>query len=156
MAEIQVKEVEPMTVLSLSFTGSYDQTQEKLGELMSWLLRVGHPYSGLPLALYYDDPSQVPEEKLRAEACLPIEEACDPADEVERKKLPGTTVAFAVHQGPYRGISAVYEEIFSWMGENGYHPVEEAPTREVFHKVAGQVGSPEEFLTEVQVPVQQA
>ncbi len=156
MAEIQVKEVEPMTVMSLPFTGSYDQTQEKMAELMGWLLRVGHPYSELPMALYYDDPAKVPEEELRAEVCLPIEEACEPAEEIERKALPGVTVAFAMHEGPYSGIPATYEEIFAWIAENGYRAVEGAPTREVFHKVPGQAESPEEVLTEVQVQVEQA
>jgi effector-binding domain-containing protein len=156
MAEIQVKEVEPMTVMSLSFTGSYDQTQDKLAALMGWLLRVGHPYSELPLALYYDDPARVAEAELRAEVCLPIEEACEPVDEFERKELPGLTVAFALHQGPYSRISALYEEIFAWLPENGYRFVEGTPTREVFHSIPGQVDDPEEFLTEVQVPVEQA
>ena len=40
MAEVQLKDVEPMVVMSLAFTGPYDQTQEKLDEIMGWLLLV--------------------------------------------------------------------------------------------------------------------
>lgn len=154
MTEIQVKEVQPMTVMSLAFTGSYEQTNKKLEQLMSWLLRVGHPYSSDPLALYYDDPAEVPVDDLRAEVCLPVEEACEPADEIERKQLPGVTVAFAMHQGPYGKIPQLYPEIFQWISENGYRPVEGLPTREVFQVMYGQVDDPQDFVTEVQVPVE--
>lgn len=156
MAEIQVKEVEAMTVMSLSFTGPYEQTHEKLDELMSWLLRVGHPHSSLPMALYYDDPAKVAPDELRAEVCLPIEEACEPGDSAERKELPAVTVAFAMHEGPYSGISQLYEEILNWSSENGYGRIEDLPTREIFHKMYGQTDNAEEYVTEVQVPVDKA
>ncbi|MHC4480564.1 MAG: GyrI-like domain-containing protein [Planctomycetota bacterium] len=154
MAEIQVKEVEPMSVMSLAFTGSYEQTQDKLGTLASWLLRVGHPYSSSPLGLYYDNPAEVAQEELRAEACLPIAEECEAGDDTERKELPGATVAFAVHKGPYSQLRQLYEELFNWIRENGYRYVEGQPTRELFLKMYGEVDDPEEFVTEVQVPVE--
>ena len=152
--EVQIKEVEPVTVMGLPFTGSYDQTRSKLEYLMSWLLRVGHPHSAAPLGLYYDDPAKVPAEELRAEVCLPIEEECEGEEEIVRKGLPAATVACAVHTGPYAAIPQVYEQIFEWIGQNGYSYVEGEPTREVFLAMYGQVEDPAEFVTEVQVPVQ--
>jgi effector-binding domain-containing protein len=156
MLEVQVKEVEAMTVISLSFTGPYDQTQDKLEELMSSLLRAGHPFSQTPLALYYDDPAKVEADKLRAEVCLPIGEEYAPSDEGKRKELPGASVAYAVHQGPYREIPPVYESIFAWIGANGYRYVEGTPTREVFLKIYGEAEDPKDFVTEIQVPVEKA
>jgi len=156
VSEVQIKELEPVTVMCLPFTGAYDQTRGKLELVMSWLLRVGHPYSAAPFALYYDDPAKVPAEELRAEVCLPIEEDCEGEDEIVRKDLPAVTVAFAVHTGPNAGVSQVYEQIFQWIGENGYSYVEGEPTREVFLTMYGQVEDPAEFVTEVQVPVQKA
>ena len=156
MADIQVKDVELMTVMSMSFTGPYEQTQEKLAELMSWLLRVGHPHSHPPMGLYFDDPSKVAADDLRAEVCLPIEEACEPGEDIERKELPGVTVACARYEGPYNGIPQVYEEVFAWMAENGYTHAEGTPSREVFLTLYGQVDEPEQFVTEVQIPVEKA
>lgn len=156
MAEIEAKEVEAMTVMSLAFTGPYEQTQDQVGELMSWLLRAGHPYSSPPLGLYYDDPSKVAADELRAEVCVPIEEECAPADDVQRKELPAVTVACAVHTGPYSEVGQLYEEILNWITENGYRCIEDQPAREVFHQIYGQVESPEEYVTEVQVPVEKA
>ncbi len=154
MPEVQVKEVEPMAVISMSFTGPYDQTPGKLEELMSSLLRAGHPYSQPPLALYYDDPGKVEADKLRAEVCLPIGEEYQPSDDGTRKDLPGATVAYSVHQGPYTDMPQVYEAIFAWARDNGYSYVEGQPTREVFLRVYGEVDDPKDFITEVQVPVE--
>jgi len=154
MPEVQLKHVEPMTVVSLSFTGPYEQTQDKLEELMSWLLRAGHPYCQPPVALYYDDPEKVPPADLRAEVCLAIAEECEPADDVKRKELPAVTVAFAAHEGPYSGISQVYQEIFGWMAKNGYRQVQDTPSREIFLRIPDEVDDPKAFLTEIQVPVE--
>jgi len=153
MADVQIKDVKAMTVMSLPFTGSYEQTQEKLDELMSWLLRIGHPAAGAPMGLYYDDPVKVAADDLRAEVCVPIEEACEPAEDVRRKGLPAVKVASAVHQGPFHEIPRLYEEIFEWMKENGYQYDGTMPTREVFLKLCGEVKDPAEFVTEVQVPL---
>ncbi len=154
MPEVQVKEVPEMTVISLPFTGPYEQTQSKLDHLMGWLLRVGHPYSEPPMGLYHDDPSKVAEDELRGEVCLPIEEECEGEEDIVRKELPPVTVAYAVHEGPYDRLPEVYEDIFAWLRENGYRYVEEMPTREIFHKLYGQTDIPEEYVTEVQVPVE--
>lgn len=153
MAEVQTKDVKAMTVMSLPFTGSYEQTQDKLDELMSWLLRIGHPASGAPMGLYYDDPAKVAAEDLRAEVCVPIEETCEPDEAIRRKQLPAVTVACAIHQGPYHEIPQLYEEIFKWMAENGHTYDGTMPTREVFLKLYGEVTDPSEFVTEVQVPL---
>ena len=154
MAEVQQKTVQPMIVLSIGFTGSYTQTSEKLDGLLGWVLRAGHPYAGPPMGIYYDDPERVPEEGLRAEVAVPIVEQCQPAEDVVRKELPGMEVASAVHVGPYDKAPAVYREIFAWMAENGYDHVVEMGTREIFHKVMGEVDTPDELVTEIQVPIQ--
>ncbi len=156
MADIDVKEVDAMEVMALPFTGSYDQTQSKLDFLMSWLLRVGHPRSDDPMGLYYDDPAKVAEEELRAEVALPIEEEYEGEEDVVRKELPAVKVAYATHKGPYSQIPAVYEGIFEWMREKGYQYDEEQPTRELFHVMYGDVKKPDDFVTEIQVPIKTA
>lgn len=154
MADIQTKNVEPLTVMSLSFTGPYKQTSEKLDELTAWVLRAGYPYSGPPMALYHDDPEKVAEADLRAEVALPMGEKCEGAEDIVRKELPGAEVATAVHEGRYDAISPLYKEMFDWIAENGYRYVEEAGTREIFHKLLGEVDTVAELVTEVQIPIE--
>jgi DNA gyrase inhibitor GyrI len=155
LADIQVKEIEPMTVVSLSFTGSYSQTEAKLELLMSWLLRAGHPYSAPPIALYHDDPAKVAEGDLRGEVCLAIEEACEAADEVEIKELEGQQVASLVAE-PDTDPASLYPQMWEWLAENGYTYVEGKPTRVLHHfAVADSDDQPANLTSiEVQVPIQ--
>ncbi|MFP4029395.1 MAG: GyrI-like domain-containing protein [Candidatus Brocadiia bacterium] len=155
MAEVQLKELRSLTVMSRSFTGSYSQTGDQLDELMAWLLRAGHPYSEPPRTIFYDDPEEVPEEDLRAEVCLPIEEECEARDEVERKRLEAGTFACLMHEGAYEGIRDKYEQIFDWIDENGYEYIKEMGVREVLHTIIGETQEQEELLTEIRVPVRE-
>ena len=156
MAEVQTKTVPSMAVMSLSFTGSYEQTGEKLDELIGWVLRAGHPYGGAPIGVYYDEPGKVPDDKLRGEVCVPMAEVCDSGFQMTRKELPACEVAYAIHQGPYAQIKPVYEQIFAWIAENGYQYTAELGCREVFCKLLGEVDTAEELVTEVQVPIKKA
>ena len=153
MAEVEVKELDALTVMSLSFTGSYDQTQDRLDDLMAWMLRAGHPYSGRPMGLFFDDPEKVDVEELRGEVCLPVEEECEAYDEVERKVLEGATVAAATYTLSPDRVKEGYREIFAWIGENGFAYDAEKPCREVYHLIHGEVETPEETVVEIQVPV---
>lgn len=156
MLEVQIKEVEPRTVMCLAFTGPYSQTRVKLDHLMSWLLRAGHPYSAEPFGCYHDDPAKVPAEQLRAEVCLPIEENCAGEEDIERKVIPAATMASAIFTGPYADAHQAYAEIFEWMSAHGYSYAEGQPTREVFLNMYAQEEEAAEPMTEVQVPVRLA
>jgi DNA gyrase inhibitor GyrI len=152
MADVEVKELDSLTVMSLSFTGSYEQTPDQLDKLMAWMLRAGHPYSGRPMALFHDDPDKTPEEELRAEVCLPVEEACEGYEGVERKTIEGTTVVAATFTLAPERVKEGYQEVFDWMEENGFVYTEGEPVREVYHLVYGEVETPEETVIEIQVP----
>jgi DNA gyrase inhibitor GyrI len=157
LADIQVKNIDPMNVVSLSFTGSYGQTEERLEELMSWLLRAGHPYSAPPMALYHDDPAKVAEDELRGEVCLAVEERCETTDEVEMKEVAGQQVA-ALEAEPDADPASLYPQMWDWLSENGYSYVEGAPTRVLYHFAVADSDSESAELTsiEVQVPVEKA
>jgi len=154
MCEVKVKTVAPLTVMSLSFQGSYAQTEDKLDELIGWVMRAGHPYCGPPMGIYYDDAAKVEEQNLRAEVCVPVAEEFDGDEQVVRKELPGCEVAYMLHQGSYEGTVDAYAKIFEWMKENGYRFREELGTREVLHRIYGQVEKEEDLSIEIQVPVE--
>ena len=156
MSEVQTKTVETISVISLPFKGSYGQTGDRLDQLMSTAMRAGYPYSAPPMCIYYDDPAKVAEEELRAEVCLPMEEAYEGEGDIVRKTLRGTEVAYTMYEGEREGVVAVYQELFEWLCENGYRYREEQGCREIFHRLYGQVESPQECLSEVQVPVEKA
>ncbi|MFP4175800.1 MAG: GyrI-like domain-containing protein [Planctomycetota bacterium] len=154
MADVEVKTVEPQTVMSHSFQGSYTQVMDRLDELMAWQLRVGHPYSDRPFAIYYDDPQDVPEDELRAEVCLPIAEELEPEEDFERRRVEGGQFVSVMHHGSYSALDESYDVLFDWIDENECEMIDEAGTREIFHRIIGEVDSVEELETEVMVPVE--
>ena len=154
MVEVLVKEVETIEVMSLAFTGPYEQAPERLHDLMAWLLRVGHPYSGAPIALFFDDPRTVPVEELRAEICLPIAEECDGFEGIVRKELPGGLMATLRVEGIVADWSGLYEQIFQWMGENGHAAAPGLPCREAYVRCPGVHEEADVAITEILVPIQ--
>jgi effector-binding domain-containing protein len=69
---------------------------------------------------------------------------------VEPYTVPGGTVAWTMHRGPYEGIGAAYAAVWGWMEENGRESA--GPMRDVYLTDPESV-PPEEYLTEVQWPV---
>ncbi len=153
MSEPTIKDVSPVMALTCPFTGPYNQTSAVMDEVMAWLLQTGHPYSGNPFAIYYEDPAKVDEDKLKAQICLPVAEALEKTGEYEQKEVEGGTFVSLRHEGPYDEISSVYETLFDWIKENNFEYLEEMGTREIFLKILGEVDTSEELLTEVLVPV---
>lgn len=159
MADIQTKSLEPLNVMSLPFTGAYDQTGARLDDLLAWILRAGHPWSGPPAGVFYDDPDKVAEDELRAEVVVPLDETCEGDDRVARKTLPGAEVACLTYEGPMSGIGQAYEELFNWIHANGWTYVEALGTREVYVRLPEEHEEGEEpkgFMVELQVPIEKA
>ncbi len=153
MSEPAIRELPTVSAITASFTGPYEQTGMVMDDLMAWLLQTGHPYSGSPFAIYYDDPAKVDEDQLRAMVCFPVAEKFDAGGGYERKEIEGGRFASLLHKGPYSGIPSTYEMIFDWIDENGFEYIEEMGTREVFRRMMGEVDSAEELETEILVPV---
>lgn len=71
--------------------------------------------------VYYDDPDQIPVEKLRALAGVTLVDGQDAGDELERFTLPETRCAVLEYTGPHSEIEAAYHWLFSqWLPGSGY------------------------------------
>ncbi len=154
MAEVEIKSIDSADVMCLEFTGSYEQTGDRLDELLAWVLRSGHPWAAAPVGVFYDDPDTVEADKLRAEVGVRVDERCDSDDRVKRKKLPGAEMACLAYEGPISDIGKTYQELFEWIGANGYRYVEEMGTREIYLRLPDQDTESSGFLIEVQAPVE--
>ncbi len=99
--------------------------------------------AGPPMTLYYDqdfDP-----EKADVEVLFPV---------VARgqRTLPATKVVSTVHVGPYDRISGSYAAIFDWVNRNGWRQA--GPPREIYLVGPESKKRPEEYATEIQIPVE--
>ena len=154
MAEVEIKSIDSADVMCLEFTGSYEQTGDRLDELLAWVLRSGHPWAAAPVGVFYDDPDKVEADKLRAQVAVRVDERCDGDDLVKRKNLPGAEMACLAYEGPIGDIGKAYGELFEWIGANGYRYVEGMGTREIYLRLPEQEAESSGFLIEVQAPVE--
>jgi effector-binding domain-containing protein len=69
---------------------------------------------------------------------------------MEVKILPAVKAAYAIYRGPYHGVEAAYNRIFSFIEENKLEPV--SPSRELYLNDPAMVPE-EELITEVQIQV---
>jgi len=86
------------------------------------------------------------------EAGLPVVAPAEGEGEIELGSLVGGAVATTVHKGPYDGLGAAHEAIQAWLVENGEAPGG-APW-EVYLTDPGEVPNPNDWLTELNWPVQ--
>lgn len=155
MFEPSIKQAEPMTVAYVAMSGSYEQIPLAMGTLYTWVSeRRLHPV-GIPMGVYLTDPGGAPESEAVWEVWAPV--AGEPADEgpdtrgLGIKKLPAMMVASVVHRGPYDTVAPTYSALEAWVAEQGYTVA--GPPREAYMSDPATV-PPEEYLTEVQFPVQ--
>ena len=155
--EINIKSVPALRVASLWAKGlPFAVTVPKAyEELAAWMARkLIPPPSGSPmgLALYYDDPASVPPEEVRFKVAMPVAaetpEVAEGGAAVE--VLPEAEVAYLTVRGPYTNLEDAYGQLFGWVFSNGFQPKDAA--REVYVKW-GETMPPEEWVTEIQVPV---
>lgn len=153
--EVQVKTAPATSVMCIEHRGPYTELESVLDELITWVMREGHPYSAPPFAILYDDPQYVPEADLRSDVCVPMEEEVGGKDRVIRRELPALTVVSSVHKGPYHDVHKAYEVIFDYLKQNNHEYQVAYGCREVYINSPVDV-SDEELLTEVQVPIGKA
>lgn len=154
MTDVAVKTTDAMTVAFASMRGPYDQIPQVMGRLYGWAASQGLVPAGMPHGVYFTDPAALPVEQAEWEVWAPVagEPAEQPANEqgLGVKRVPATTVASAMHKGPYDTISDTYDEVMRWIAENDYQVA--GPPREAYLSDPA-TAPPEEYLTDVMVPV---
>lgn len=156
MTECAVRAYGPDTCATLAMRGPFDQIPEALGTLYRWLQAEGHAPQGMPVTVYLDDPAAVDPADARWELRAPVEadaDECGPDDRGRAiRRISATTVATTVHRGPYDEVAPAYERLTAWIADQGLE-VAGAPM-EAYLNDPGEL-PPEEYLTEVMVPVRE-
>lgn len=82
---------------------------------------------------------------------LPISGTPAARDAIDVVELPGGPAARTFHRGPYDTIPAAYEAVFEWIHEHGHHQA--GPPRELYLTGPDTATGPDDYVTEVVVPV---
>ncbi len=147
--EILTKRADKMTIVYVRHVGSYDRLESLFGQLAAYAKEKG--LAGNIVGLYYDDPDAVPEESLRCEMGIQVEEGFKPDPGYMVKEIPAHNVVYAIMKGPYDKIALEYPDIMKWMEEEDYKM--KGPVTEIYLEGGSNV-PPEELVTEVQFPME--
>ncbi|MEM1362285.1 MAG: AraC family transcriptional regulator [Pseudomonadota bacterium] len=151
--EITIRDMPGYTLAALPHTGPYieiGQAFEKLSAIVS-SRGLWEQVQGM-IGVYYDDPSAVPEEKLRSHAGLitgadfPME---PPLEVVTLHSGPHGILLF---KGPYAGLKSGYDYLYgTWLPQSGKTPADAAPY-EIYLNTPMDT-APDDLLTEICLPL---
>lgn len=157
MMNADIKTTAPETVAYISMHGPYDQIPQAMGVLYGWVAQHGFHAQGMPEGVYVDDPQVTPVDLAAWELRAPIAEDTRDLDIDESlcgiKHVAPHMVAFTMHRGAYDTIADTYTQLFGWIAEHGYQVA--GPTEELYYSDP-QTTKPDDYLTEIRIPVAQA
>ena len=151
---VEIKSIPRMRLAALEHRGSYmeiGKSFERLGALFSQGGLWGHSRGAA--AVYYDDPSQVPEAELRSAAGMVVEESFTMPTDMREVWAGGTRCAVLCHKGPYSGLPAAYHALYAdWLPASG-EAVADMPSFEIYRNDPSDTPA-EELLTDICIPLQ--
>lgn len=132
MPNVTIQEIDAIDLLLIRHQGDYMQIGSAFEHLNHWAAsqQLLTPETR-SFGLYWDDPSAVPVDELRAAACMsgPANAA---AGEVDAMRLNGGRYACLLHVGPYAELEKSYDALYrGWLPQSGEEPAD-APCAEEY------------------------
>jgi len=150
--EVVIKKVNAQSVVSLrDLAPSYDKQKVLWDELENFLMQHNVKPAGACLTIYHDP--EYKEHDVDLEVCEPVNARLPEHPRIKAKQLSAIeTAACAIHKGNYTGFGQTYTELMRWLEANRYRIT--GPIREVYLRSVDDTRNPDEFVTEIQVPVE--
>jgi len=102
------------------------------------------------IIIYHDD--EYKDTNMDIEYCEAVTEFGNETDTIKFKKLEAVPeAACLLHKGPYETLHISYQKLYKWMEQNGYE--RSMPDRESFIDGIWNKENPEDWLTEIQIPI---
>jgi AraC family transcriptional regulator len=150
---VDVKDLEPMRVISLRNVGPYSQVAATWERLMIWVvLRDVREPNMKMLGLGCDDLDVTPPDQIRYEAAVTVSKSVEPDGEFVVAELAGGSYAVVKHNGPYELLGKTYQRIYGgWLPKSGYH-LRDVPSFEQYLN-SPENTKPEDLVTLIHVPL---
>ncbi len=158
MNEITIKSVEPIRIASIrkSFHSSRfdDELTDMWAKVNEHIDKMGGKRTIPCMMLYHRGWGDLDSTStLEVEVVEPITKSFAESDTVKVYELPAVErMVCIVHQGPFSTIPKTYETLYDWIRQNGYKMC--GPIREIYHKGEWITDNQEEYITELQVPIE--
>jgi AraC family transcriptional regulator len=153
MHPIEIREEPPRRLMALPHKGPYQDINHAFGKLTAIMAsRDLFRNAGAMIGVYYDDPVSVPAAELRSHAGFVRKDKAAVGAPLEEVALPGGRHAVLTYTGPYAGLPAAYDQLFSvWLPQSGEEPAQ-SPAFE--HYLNSPMDTPPEALvTEILLPL---
>lgn len=149
---IGTKDVPEQTVLRVRMRSAIGGIPAAMGvafgELMGQAEAGGIAVTGPPMCVYAEEPSADAEAEFWV--CLPVAPGSRGSGRVEATVLPATTVAWTIHRGHHEKLQTAHGELMAWVQEQGRLL---AGSFAEIYLTDPQAVQPEEYLTEIRVPL---
>lgn len=119
------------------------------GQIMQYLTRQGEQPTGAPFVAYYNMDMQ----DLDIEIGFPVSRSLPAEGEFQPGCIPAARVATCLYTGPYSEMAPAYEELNTWIKENGCQPA--GVVYEIYLNSPAEV-TPEELKTQIVFPLADA
>lgn len=150
---LAIKTVPAVAAVGVDHVGSYMQIGRAFDQLYAWLGARALLRPGMrSLAVYFDDPFAVDEERLRSRACVVDAEPCVLEPPLRGTEIRGGRYAVLRHQGPYATMRAAYQWLYgTWLPRSG----EEAADAPIFEEYLNSPRdtAPADLLTDICLPL---
>ncbi len=156
---VKVVDIKSQLVLGVRELGSHDKMRALIMKLAQYAAARGLEITGDPIFISHEAAKESAaggQGNEDLEVAIPINEKISSDEESMETgiicyTIPGGKFAKILHKGPYENCGEAYEELFSWIKENGYRIA--GPVREVYLNDPKDT-DPQELLTEIYAPVQ--
>ncbi len=153
MHPVIVRDEPARQLVAMPHTGPYHEINrafEKLSGTMAARGLFAHARS--MIGVYYDDPSSTPAAELHSHAAFELTGSPQIDPPLEQVSLPAGRHAVLTFKGPYAGLPAAYDQLYSsWLPTSGEVPGD-TPPFEVYLNSPMDT-APEDLLTEICVPL---
>jgi AraC family transcriptional regulator len=150
---VEIGRLTETNLLSMPHSGPYMEIGRTFEALFACLAMQGRLREGMRMvAIFYDDPTAIAEDRLRSRAAIVDAYDQDAAPPVERSAIAGGDHAILRHKGPYADMRSAYLWLFgTWLPQSGREPAD-APVFEEYLNNPRDT-PPTELLTDLFLPL---
>jgi AraC family transcriptional regulator len=151
--EIDIKDMPRLRVATVRHVGPYNQIPKAFEHLGAVAGPAGLlQKAGAMMAIYHDDPETTPQDQLRSDAALVVDEGVRMPDGLVEQHIAGGRYAHTVHLGPYEQLGDVWARLLGeWVPASG-HRIGDGVSYEIYLNTPGEVPK-EQLRTELYVPL---
>lgn len=148
--DVVIKEVSPVKGACLrDIVPSYGAQGPLWGELAGHIEKNNVKILPGCMVIYYDPGYK--ESQVDLEVVEMVSAPVPDTERIKYREIEGAAMASTIHKGTYENLNNAYNAMLKWMEGNGYVPC--GPNREIYLEGEWSVKSPDDYVTEIQIPV---